>query len=292
MDVRESPTVRHWPPGPVGLDGDKYGQFVILSIDLAASVAILEDDAALQSALQLPNDRYLAYVLTTGSTLIEADDGWFKLTLQFYLVCRGLPIDHPNESVPIAPTTYHPLGREPVHPTSPLPWDNLYISTTSSIEALVSRIHYGRGPHPARMPRAARNAVFTITFEDLEKARQSTVPVAVPRPVQQQRPPEPTRDDDEYSTDPGSGTTSTDSSSRHSEPTFLGLAMRSIYAKSLGAEKFVELWLDIEDACPDPDSLGAPDRLNLVSRQLFFIWKDWETQAVADLLSKRPHTER
>lgn len=72
-----------------------------------------------------------------------------KLSLNFYFACQGLP-SSPLEwaATPIAPAPAHPTtGRQPVVPSSPLPWPNLHM-TIDSLIAIVSRVYQHPTPGP------------------------------------------------------------------------------------------------------------------------------------------------
>ncbi|KZV95066.1 hypothetical protein EXIGLDRAFT_748307 [Exidia glandulosa HHB12029] len=85
MNVRELPTVFDWPQDSGKKDDDGFGQFVVIALDRAASVDTLEDDAVVEEALKLPNNRYLAMVMADAAIFREAADGEFRLGFQFYL---------------------------------------------------------------------------------------------------------------------------------------------------------------------------------------------------------------
>ncbi|KZV89489.1 hypothetical protein EXIGLDRAFT_771680 [Exidia glandulosa HHB12029] len=299
MNVRELPTVFDWPQDSGKKDDDGFGQFVVLALDHVASVDTLEDDAVLEEALKLPNNRYLAMVMADAAIFREAADGEFRLGFQFYLVCRGYPVDCPSECVPLAPTTKNPLNRPPLHATAPLPWDldDLYISTTTVFEALVSRIHFGRGFFPYVLGSDARYDLIGYKDDDMTARQQRKWDAHPETAPQAERFPLPANhirtagaigffDDDESSD-------SESSVSRRSEHDPIKDALLKVYEKTAIAAHQVEIWLDIEAECRLSDLLVPPHLFTESLIELHKIRKRWEERSVAEVLAnlKRPQTD-
>ncbi|KAI3619465.1 hypothetical protein WG66_012931 [Moniliophthora roreri] len=115
------------------------GHFVVVQLDAVESVAHLDNPELTEACQNLKNKKYLA--------LVGDRDGLFWPDVPYYgysfsFVHEGLkyedenqqPID-PGMCAPVLPNTSHPLGRAPLDPGQPLPWNDCYISTNFSIFA-------------------------------------------------------------------------------------------------------------------------------------------------------------
>ncbi|KZV94159.1 hypothetical protein EXIGLDRAFT_523841 [Exidia glandulosa HHB12029] len=262
MAVRDEPTVRHWPVLPND-DGDVFGQFVVIALDRAQSLAPLGDPLVLEEALKLPNDRYLAIAFGTAAINHFAENGDFKLNCEFYLVRQGLSKEVATECIPIAPANGHPANREPVSSTAPLPWDDLYVLTVHSFYAVVSRIHFGPTPSPARLTKDMRWNILCARDEDLEASEPPPKPAppgTAPFPI-----PKPPSLNPEGSSD-GESVFLSETESTPSQPDPKEAALQVIERKALMVEKYVELWVDLEQACPNLDD---PEDLLPVLNKIF-----------------------
>lgn len=85
-------------------------------------------------------------------------------------------------------------------------------------------------------------------------------------------------------------------------------ALAEVERKARAFAPFVEIWLDLPAACPDPSVLAPPEKLDAAITQLRTYvyrhpssWKnfpyrtlrlseDWQKRAVAEILAKRPQT--
>ncbi|KZV94201.1 hypothetical protein EXIGLDRAFT_767370 [Exidia glandulosa HHB12029] len=109
MPTFEGLVMADWPMPP-GSSPEKYGQFVLVSLDPVTAVACLDDDIAKQAAAALPLGKYLAVVVGAGRIPMFNADGWHRLSLEFYLLGQGLPSQgDPAFSFPISPAHEHPL---------------------------------------------------------------------------------------------------------------------------------------------------------------------------------------
>ncbi|THH21353.1 hypothetical protein EW146_g195 [Bondarzewia mesenterica] len=103
--------------------------YVAFSIDPVFTVAALDDPEASAAAKAISTKKYAGYV-SEVLDLPFPDRLYHRCEIR--LLSQGLPElsdEHhiePSMCVPVFPTTEHPLSREPLHPTKPLPWPNLY----------------------------------------------------------------------------------------------------------------------------------------------------------------------
>ncbi|KAJ7152602.1 hypothetical protein C8R43DRAFT_819884, partial [Mycena crocata] len=108
------------------------GSWVVLTIDPIATLEELDDPDALISAEKLTPKPYVAFVKIIHEMYL-ASQPFHSYSIHFLL--RGPPRDHPEDfieasmSVPVLPTSVeHPLSRQPLRPSNPLPWENCYLS--------------------------------------------------------------------------------------------------------------------------------------------------------------------
>ncbi|KZV69685.1 hypothetical protein PENSPDRAFT_753204 [Peniophora sp. CONT] len=129
----EHPDADEWTRGP--LDVHQYpnlGDFVVLVIDPAASVAHL-DSAAKQAARRVPARKYVALCLETTGLPIHTKP---THPYDFLFVRKGRPqprlpgIDSADSCIAILPNDMIVLDRLPVTPAHPLPWSDCYIDAT------------------------------------------------------------------------------------------------------------------------------------------------------------------
>ncbi|KZV94163.1 hypothetical protein EXIGLDRAFT_523944 [Exidia glandulosa HHB12029] len=274
--VIENPPFRLWPDLTNAANiRDPYGQFVILSIDPAASVADLDDEQARQEAALLPRTRFLALVFSVGDIPRQNAERLYLLNLEFYLIGRGLPDEYPEETVPVFPATDHPTNRAPLVLSPPLPWSDLYIHTRRNFCALVSRIHPGALACPTLASETMRRDLMRYTWHDLQ---HRPLPSLRPRVVHV---PEAEDDSDVSSSQ------SLDSGA--SEDSSIQKAYRLITTKAALVEKHVEIWMDLA-SCSDPDSLGTPLEFFSILDQLRGVWERWESRALAALQDNRSET--
>ncbi|KZV94921.1 hypothetical protein EXIGLDRAFT_834630 [Exidia glandulosa HHB12029] len=124
--------------------------FVIISLDPAASVAELDEEAKAEAAQMHPT-KYLALMDDDVGRELTPDARAPPLSLKFYLAYDGLP-DPPLDwaATPVSPAPAHPAtGREPVTSSSPLPWPNCHLTSLDVIIGIVSRIHQHHTPGPS-----------------------------------------------------------------------------------------------------------------------------------------------
>ncbi|KDQ61955.1 hypothetical protein JAAARDRAFT_190662 [Jaapia argillacea MUCL 33604] len=147
-------------------------------------------DAEIAMVESLPVNRYVGFLNRIDG--IPFDDDPF-LACRLYFVTQGLqPTDHnrlldSTMGVPIWPTTDHPLGREPLRLTNPLPWSDCYLHTTVSVHLRILAAEFFKSNIPARMPLSESLRLMSIQAEDLE--RQKTLSesraVQVPKVAEQ-----------------------------------------------------------------------------------------------------------
>ncbi|KAK1226827.1 hypothetical protein PQX77_010183 [Marasmius sp. AFHP31] len=105
---------------------------VVFSIDVIATVEHLEDSKLTEACRKLSCKKYVAMV-----EMRDQPGFWLKRpyhTYEFKLIYQGLrkkdeeKCIEPEMSVPILPNTHHPLSRQPLKPSMPLPWKDCYVS--------------------------------------------------------------------------------------------------------------------------------------------------------------------
>ncbi|KAJ8085024.1 hypothetical protein PM082_003801 [Marasmius tenuissimus] len=105
---------------------------VAFSIDAVASIEHLKDSELTEACRKLSCKKYIAMVGMRGQPVF-----WQKRpyhTYSFKLIYQGLrkkdekKCIEPEMSVPILPNTHHPLSRQPLEPSIPLPWGDCYVS--------------------------------------------------------------------------------------------------------------------------------------------------------------------
>ncbi|KAJ7129119.1 hypothetical protein C8R46DRAFT_1016914 [Mycena filopes] len=110
------------------------GAFVVFRIDPIASLEpeLIEDPETLAACQSLVNKEYVALAEREG--YYKPRDPYNECLLEFVL--QGEPKASPSRfmdasmSIPISPMTTetHPSGRIPLKPSTPLPWNDCYIS--------------------------------------------------------------------------------------------------------------------------------------------------------------------
>ncbi|KAJ7773866.1 hypothetical protein B0H16DRAFT_1510261 [Mycena metata] len=107
------------------------GTFAVMSIDPVASLEYLDDPQALLACEKLEQKNYVVYV--KDGNFFDRTNSYHDYTVEFLLdeLPHAVPDQgiEPSMSIPVLPTTAHPLGREPLRPTSgALPWSDCYLS--------------------------------------------------------------------------------------------------------------------------------------------------------------------
>ncbi|KDQ61946.1 hypothetical protein JAAARDRAFT_123293 [Jaapia argillacea MUCL 33604] len=139
-------------PTRQGSDGSKetkhnpmINAFVALSIDPVATVHALEDPVATSEAEKLPCKTYIGLIHTYHG-LPSSHDPFTQTSI--CLVGQGLPphseeyFSQPSMSIPLSPGAEHPLGRDPLNLTNPLPWPNCYVYTWAKVKARIRSAQY------------------------------------------------------------------------------------------------------------------------------------------------------
>ncbi|KAI0060772.1 hypothetical protein BV25DRAFT_1858227 [Artomyces pyxidatus] len=112
------------------------GAYVVFTLDAIATLEALNDPIAKEQAQALPHRPYVGCVVQDWD-LASPHRRYFKSACVF--LSRGLPEASEAKSVeesmcvPITPAQ-HLSGRRAVTPSKPLPWDNLYFHTLSSVD--------------------------------------------------------------------------------------------------------------------------------------------------------------
>uniref|UniRef100_A0A0W0FQE9 Uncharacterized protein n=1 Tax=Moniliophthora roreri TaxID=221103 RepID=A0A0W0FQE9_MONRR len=138
------------------------GHFVVVQLDAVESVAHLDNSELTEACQSLKNKKYLAFVGDRMGVF------WPYIPYygySFYFVHQGLkyedenqqPID-PGMCAPVLPNTSHPLGRAPLDPGQPLPWNDCYISPFFSTFARCHTVELKEDP-PMRLHLSIDDAV-------------------------------------------------------------------------------------------------------------------------------------
>ncbi|KZV91440.1 hypothetical protein EXIGLDRAFT_837100 [Exidia glandulosa HHB12029] len=283
--VRVQPTLEDWPVVATDLS-EGYGQFVVVALDPELSVAALDDEAATRAAALIPRTRFLALVVGAGDIYRRNEEDDFRLSLTFLLVGQGLPLEYPEESIPIFPATAHPLNREPVRVTPPLPWNNLYVHTRQTFTALVSQLRIGPAPVPPQ-PEVEKDTIKQIIFWQYDDEIRRPLRGLKPRLVTEipRRPPPTTIDSRAESV-------LTIQSSHHASDLDMDSLTRDylvVMNKAALVEKCADIWLDLM-AFPDPTAFGYPPDLRSILTQLYSIWDNWQEQSLVELAARPVQT--
>ncbi|KZV94177.1 hypothetical protein EXIGLDRAFT_835155 [Exidia glandulosa HHB12029] len=280
-EVDDEPTWPRWTAAHER-DSDPLGQFVLIQLDVAASVAQFQDDITAQAAAQISRRWYLAVAFAAGNAFVQSPtSGEYLLTFEFFLVGHGLPDNYPGAAIPLDATSKHPDGRPPIFPTYPLPWSNLYIYTLCNFDAMVSRVHSGAAPCKARIAQKDRVGVLRYSREDKTKW-MIRKPLAPGSSAVVHRPPSPGSSDE--------GSDEDDGPDELPDSDSLNKALEDVQTKVRKAQQHVEMWLDLS-TCSDPCLLATPNHILGPLLDIKQIWHDWENRQITELLAKRPHTQ-
>ncbi|EJD39391.1 hypothetical protein AURDEDRAFT_171583 [Auricularia subglabra TFB-10046 SS5] len=129
---------------PDSLDGSvKFSSFVLITVDIAASLRGVTDEVAIQAAEALPRAKCLAWINSYTSRF-----GSSLFYVLFMLADRHLPAAPRSfAAVPIAPNAPHPeTGRAAAVPSRPFPWPDCYLHTLRDFTAPISRLYQSSEP--------------------------------------------------------------------------------------------------------------------------------------------------
>ncbi|KAJ8085097.1 hypothetical protein PM082_003881 [Marasmius tenuissimus] len=105
---------------------------VVFSVDTVITVAHLEDPELTEACQKLSCKKYVAMVGMRDQPGFLPTRPYH--TYEFKLIYQGLrkkdenKCIEPEMSVPVLPNTHHPLSRQPLEPSIPLPWQDCYVS--------------------------------------------------------------------------------------------------------------------------------------------------------------------
>ncbi|KZV84105.1 hypothetical protein EXIGLDRAFT_776869 [Exidia glandulosa HHB12029] len=275
MQTLEEPVSFDWPVPPAG--SEEYGQYVIISYDPVASVAVLEDEEASRAAAALPRRKHLAVAISTGCISLRNADDVQRLTLEFHLMSEDLP---PTEdgaySIPVTPETTHPLDRPPIVPSIPLPWPNFYIETLSNFACIVSRIYYDPLKAYPHMGMEQQDQVLLYAIEDQRVSTERRLAASFPGVAHP--------NGAVLIGDGDSEISRTDDSESDEDIQYDNKEIAAIYQKVEQLHIHVEIWTDLSSV--DPHSLGrAADFFSQVG-QVEQLFSDYESRMLARTLSK------
>ncbi|KDQ61956.1 hypothetical protein JAAARDRAFT_190663 [Jaapia argillacea MUCL 33604] len=148
-------------------------------------------DTEIAMVESLPVNRYVGFLNSVYGLPFD-DDPFLECDLHFVSQGGLQPTDHhrlidSTMGVPIWPTTEHPLGREPITLTNPLPWPNCYLHTTISAHLRILAAEFFKSNIPARMPFSQSPHLRSLHTEDLgrQKALSASRVVQVPQVAEQ-----------------------------------------------------------------------------------------------------------
>ncbi|KAK1230003.1 hypothetical protein PQX77_006922, partial [Marasmius sp. AFHP31] len=150
---------------------------VVFSIDPVTTVEHLEDIELVEACRKLSCKKYIAMVGMRGQPGF-----WLKRpyhTYEFKLVYQGLrkkdkkKCIKPEMSVPILPNTRHPLSRQPLEPSIPLPWQDCYVSHLFGGSARCRSIMLKEKPTHIRELQST-NALQSTLLMDEDRRTQKT----------------------------------------------------------------------------------------------------------------------
>ncbi|TFK73688.1 hypothetical protein BDN72DRAFT_740002, partial [Pluteus cervinus] len=138
-----------------------FGSFFLFTIDPVESVRHLNDPELDKIAQEMKPKQYLGFV----ESIVSLNRSQPYIVYKLILVSHGLPF--PNEAkgissdmcLPILPTTYHPTDREPIKPSSLLPFENCYFHMLSPMATVRVKTLY-------------RRTIGAIRLSHVEKARE------------------------------------------------------------------------------------------------------------------------
>ncbi|KAK7030873.1 hypothetical protein VNI00_013983 [Paramarasmius palmivorus] len=146
--------------------------FVVVQLDPVDSVSHFNSPELTEACRKLKNKKYLALVgLRDG--LLWPDVPYYSY--DFYFVHKGLKckdesqqdID-PGMCVPVLPNTSHPLGRAPLRPGRPLPWNDCYVSPFFAVDARCRNVTLDEEP-PVLFKVSIDDAVRFSGFVDQDR---------------------------------------------------------------------------------------------------------------------------
>ncbi|OSX60839.1 hypothetical protein POSPLADRAFT_1040257 [Postia placenta MAD-698-R-SB12] len=106
-----------------------HGSYIALWLDPVRMAECLDDARLTTVASELTPRKYIAYIDEVYDFPLRRHP-WHRCVIQFVGV--GMPKDEPEEfktssmCTPINPSSEHPAGREPLHPSKPFPFPNCY----------------------------------------------------------------------------------------------------------------------------------------------------------------------
>ncbi|EED83573.1 predicted protein [Postia placenta Mad-698-R] len=105
------------------------GIYIALWLDPVGMAEELDIPSVLTAAQAMTPRKYLGYVHVVRDFPLPSRP-WHRCHIRF--VGEGMPEEQPEKGIlsdmctPIEPTTAHPAGREPLHPSRPFPYPNCY----------------------------------------------------------------------------------------------------------------------------------------------------------------------
>lgn len=248
------------------------GTFVVIALDLEASVEDLCDEDVTRQVHSITPVRCLAIVNSIGEFVFSPKAGGRVLSRSFQLVGHGLPDPpHSLSAIPIFPAPEHPqTHRPPVRASAPLPWDDCHIYCMARHMARVSRIY--QSPHSGPSFPMDEYSEIRIAIEEDRAGSDSSSELSEV-----------------------SSLTGADNGQRAplrgSEAFDERRAMKELFPGlvdvGLPEVKFhVQLWVDITSA----GELGRPEAFLEQCRLIKDIEEKWADRVVAYLRSKRPQT--
>ncbi|KAJ8085099.1 hypothetical protein PM082_003883 [Marasmius tenuissimus] len=179
---------------------------VVFNIDSVATVEHLEDSQLTEACRKLTSKKYVAMVGMRGQPIFWPTRTYH--TYEFKLIHQGLrekdegKCSEPEMSVPILPNTHHPLSRQPLEPSIPLPWEDCYVSHLFGGSARCRSTRLEEKPTHVRELESDNVFRSTLFMDEDRRAQQTKLEHASPQQPQStgMRDPE-SMDDDSVESD-------------------------------------------------------------------------------------------
>ncbi|TFK70205.1 hypothetical protein BDN72DRAFT_959009 [Pluteus cervinus] len=169
-----------------------HGSFFLFSIDPVESVRHLNDPELDKIAHEMKPKRYLGFVESIASW----DRSQPYIVYNLILVSHGLPLPNETEGIepdmclPILPTTYHPTNRQPLQPSSPLPLNNCYFHTLTSLARVRAKTTWRRRNDATILEPPEKAREFATSGQDMcrrddakmkYETREASNPTGIPQ---------------------------------------------------------------------------------------------------------------
>ncbi|TFK70197.1 hypothetical protein BDN72DRAFT_857133 [Pluteus cervinus] len=137
--------------------------FVLFTVDPVATVKHLRDPDASAAARKMKPRTYLAYVNKVYDLILLAHRPPERDALS------GI---EPDMCTPVAPTIFHPSGREPLQPSKPLPFENCYLHSIIPVKKVKAKTVWRRYDNAITMTGQERCRDKRLAGQDKNRMRR------------------------------------------------------------------------------------------------------------------------